>query len=184
MSDNEEHAAESGEIVFKDVDTTESPQMVTKSELDDIIEGWKLKFSQLSEGVRAIQKASCVAEEKFHAHMDELHRESCARDGAQERRIKRNAGGPRAIPGEVRPHTPGRGAPRRHAMRANNEYAQDVGNAVQTSTLSRQSTNPRQRSQRTTTEIKTEIIAVTNVPHMRTTTVIAATPSATPTTVE
>ena len=58
--------------------------MVTKSDLEEVIEGWKIKFHQLSEGVRAIQMAS----EKFHTHMDNLQRDSCARDGAQERRIQ------------------------------------------------------------------------------------------------
>ena len=63
---------------------TASPQMVTKSDLEEVIEGWKSKFHQLSEGVRAIQMAS----EKFHTHMDNLQTDSCARDGAQERRIQ------------------------------------------------------------------------------------------------
>ena len=83
--------SEGEEVVFKEDDCassaasapTSSSQMVTKNELDEIIEGWKLKFHQLSEGVRAIQMAS----EKFHTHLDSLQRDSCARDGAQERRI-------------------------------------------------------------------------------------------------
>ena len=60
---------------------TASPQMVTKSDLEEVIEGWKIKFHQLSEGVRAIQMAS----EKVHTQMDNLQRDSCARDWAQER---------------------------------------------------------------------------------------------------
>ena len=63
---------------------TASPQMVTKSDLEDVIEGWKIKFHQLSEGIRAIQMAS----EKFNTHMDNLQRDSRAREGAQERRIQ------------------------------------------------------------------------------------------------
>ena len=63
---------------------TASPQMVTKSDLEEVIEGWKSKFHQLSEGVRAIQMAS----EKFHTQMDNLQRDSCERDGAQERQIQ------------------------------------------------------------------------------------------------
>ena len=87
--------SEEEEVVFKDgvevlenaaasTAPTASPQMVTKSDLEEVIEGWKIKFHQLSEGVRAIQMAS----EKFHTHMDNLQRDSCVRDGAQERRIK------------------------------------------------------------------------------------------------
>ena len=106
MSDEETHE-ESEEIVFKEdaPSVTASPQMVTKSALDEIAEGWNIKFHQLSEGMRAIQKASCAAsenfhtrmdelqkdscvrDEKFHTHMDDLQKDSCVRDGAQERRI-------------------------------------------------------------------------------------------------
>ena len=63
---------------------TASPQMVTKSDLEEVIEVWKIKFHQLSEGVRAIQMAS----EKFHTKMDNLQKNSCTRDGDQERRIQ------------------------------------------------------------------------------------------------
>ena len=58
--------------------------MVTKSDLQGIIDGWKTKFHQLSEGIRAIQMAS----EKFNAHMDNLQRDSRSHEGAQERRIQ------------------------------------------------------------------------------------------------
>ena len=64
---------------------TASPQMVTKSDLEDVIEGWKIKFHQLSEGIRAIQMASS---EKFNTHMNNLQRDSRAHEGAQERRIQ------------------------------------------------------------------------------------------------
>ena len=63
---------------------TASPQMVTKDDLQDVIDGWKTKFQHLSEGIRAIQLAS----EKCSAHMDNLQRDSRAREGAQERRIQ------------------------------------------------------------------------------------------------
>ena len=85
----------SEEVVFKESATgvdsstaspahTASPQMVTTADLQDIIDGWKTKFHQLSEGIRAIQLAS----EKFNAHMENLQRDSRAREGAQERRIQ------------------------------------------------------------------------------------------------
>ena len=60
-----------------------SPQMVTTDDLQDVIEGWKTKFQHLSEGIRAIQLAS----EKCNANMDNLLRDSRAREGAQEHRI-------------------------------------------------------------------------------------------------
>ena len=63
---------------------TASPQMVTTDHLQDVIDGWKTKFQHLSEGIRAIQLAS----EKCSAHMDNLQRDSRAREGAQERRIQ------------------------------------------------------------------------------------------------
>ena len=61
--------SESEEVVFRECATgvesstaspahTASPQMVTKSDLQDIIDWWKIKFHQLSEGIRAIQMAS------------------------------------------------------------------------------------------------------------------------------
>ena len=70
---------------------TTSPQMVTQSDLQEVIEGWKTKFHQLSEGIRAIQTAS----EQFSDHMDrlqrdsrghmeQLQRDSRAREGVQE----------------------------------------------------------------------------------------------------
>ena len=63
---------------------TATPEIVTKSDLREVIEGWKIKFQKLTEGVRAIQ----IATEEIHSHMDNLMRDNCARDEAQERRIK------------------------------------------------------------------------------------------------
>ena len=59
---------------------TVSPHMVTTEALQNIVDNWKVKFHQLSEGMRAIQKASCAASENFHTRMDELQKDSCARD--------------------------------------------------------------------------------------------------------
>ena len=58
--------------------------MITKQDLQEVIEGWKIKFQILTEGVRAIQ----IATEEIHAHMDKVMRDSCARDDAQENRIQ------------------------------------------------------------------------------------------------
>ena len=63
---------------------TAPPEIVTKSDLQEVIEGWKIKFQKLTEGVRTIQ----IATEEIHTHMDNLMRDNCARDEAQERRIK------------------------------------------------------------------------------------------------
>ena len=93
MSEREEYHdshvgedSESEEVIFKEVvdEAAAPPEIVTKSDLQEVIEGWKIKFQKLTEGVRAIQ----VATEEVQTHIDNLQRDSCARDGAQERRIK------------------------------------------------------------------------------------------------
>ena len=84
--------SDGGEVIFREgavgnstasTAPIASPQMVTKGDLQEVIEGWKTKFHQLSVGIRAIQMAS-----EFNTHMDNLHRDSRAREGAQERRIQ------------------------------------------------------------------------------------------------
>ena len=80
--------SESEEVVFRESATgvesstaspahTASPQMVTTADLQDIIDGWKTKFHQLSEGIHATQLAS----EMFNAHMENLQRDSHVREG-------------------------------------------------------------------------------------------------------
>ena len=64
---------------------TTPPEIVTKSDLQEVIEGWKIKFQKLTEGVRAIQ----IATEEVHPHMDNLMRDNCASNDVQERRIKK-----------------------------------------------------------------------------------------------
>ena len=99
MTDHEEYHdphvgddSEGEEVVFREVveKATSSTmptaplEIVTKSDLQEVIEGWKIKFQKLTEGVRAIQ----IAKEEIHTHMDNLMRDNCAHDDAQERRIK------------------------------------------------------------------------------------------------
>ena len=94
MSDREEYHdshvgddSEGEEVVFKATPPTSPtvpPEMITKKDLQEVIEVWKIKFQKLTEGVRAIQ----IATEEVHMHMDKVMRDSCARDGAQENRIK------------------------------------------------------------------------------------------------
>ena len=95
---------EDKEVTFRpsvresDTDSVEfstAPTMVTQADLQDVIDEWKVKFHQLSEGIRTIQTTS----EQFgdhmerlqkdsRNHMEELQRDSRAREGAQERRIQ------------------------------------------------------------------------------------------------
>ena len=96
------HGEEDKEVTFRpsveetdSVDISTAPTMVTQGDLQDVIDEWKVKFHQLSEGIRTIQTAS----EQFGDHMEQLQRDSRdhmqqlqrdsrAREGAQERRIK------------------------------------------------------------------------------------------------
>ena len=93
MTDHEEYHdphvgedSEGEEVVFKGVVEkatsstmpTAPPEIVTKSDLQEVIEGWKIKFQKLTEGVCAIQ----IATEEIHSHMDNLMRDNCACDDA------------------------------------------------------------------------------------------------------
>ena len=95
MSDREEYHdshvgdedSEGEEVVFKSTTSTTltaPPELITRSDLHEIIEGWKVKFQKLTEGVRAIQ----IATEEVHAHMDNVMLDNCARDSEQNNRIK------------------------------------------------------------------------------------------------
>ena len=70
---------EDKEVTFRpsveksDTDSVEfstAPTMVTQGDLQDVIDEWKVKFHQLSEGMRAIQTAS----EQFGDHMENSRR--------------------------------------------------------------------------------------------------------------
>ena len=85
--------SDGGEVVFReDAPSVEnstlpthnaSPQLVTADDLQEIIEGWQEKFQHLSECIRDIQLAS----DKSNANIDNILRDSRARQGDQERRI-------------------------------------------------------------------------------------------------
>ena len=73
------HEEEDKEVTFRpSVEETDSvefstaPTMVTQGDLQDVIDEWKVKFHQLSEGMRAIQTAS----EQFGDHMEQLQKDS------------------------------------------------------------------------------------------------------------
>ena len=81
--------SDGGEVVFRSVENSTPPthntssQLVTADDLQEIIEGWQEKFQHLSEGIRDIQLAS----DKSNANIDNILRDSRARQGDQERRI-------------------------------------------------------------------------------------------------
>ena len=90
MSDREEYHdshvgdedSESEEVVFKTTPATSPtapPELITRSDLQEIIEGWKEKFHKLMEGVRAIEQAT----EEVHAHMDMVMWDNRTRDSDQ-----------------------------------------------------------------------------------------------------
>ena len=90
MSDREEYHnshvgdadSESEEVVFKTTTATSStvPQEpITRSDLEEIIEGWNEKFRKLTEGMRAMEQAT----DEVHAHMDFVMRDSRVRDSDQ-----------------------------------------------------------------------------------------------------
>ena len=94
MSDREEYhdshvgdESEEEEVVFRVKTATSftTPQeIITRSDLEEIIEGWQEKFRKLTEGMRAIE----LATEEAHAHMDSVMRDSRARDSDTNNRIK------------------------------------------------------------------------------------------------
>ena len=76
------------EVVFREdtprVESSTPPSMVTANDLDVVIEGWERKFQHLSQIIREIQLAS----ENANTNMNNIVRDGCAREGAQERRIE------------------------------------------------------------------------------------------------
>ena len=58
---------------------TAPSEPITRSDLEEIIEGWKEKFRKITEGMRAIEQAT----EEVHAHMDMVTRDNHARDTEQ-----------------------------------------------------------------------------------------------------
>ena len=90
MSDREEfhdshvgdEDSESEEVAFRTTPTTSpatQPELITRSDLQEIIEGWEEKFHKLTEGVRAIEQAT----EEVHTHMDIVMRDNRARESEQ-----------------------------------------------------------------------------------------------------
>ena len=71
------HEEEDKEVAFRpcveetdSVEFSTAPTMMTQGDLQDVIDKWKVKFHQLSEGIQAIQTAS----EQFGDHMEQLQK--------------------------------------------------------------------------------------------------------------
>ena len=106
---------EDKEITFRpsveksDTDSVEfstAPTLVTQGDLQDVIDEWKVKFHQLSEGMCTMQTASeqfgdhmeqLQTDSRHHMeqlqkdnrhYMEQLQKDNRAREGAQERRIQ------------------------------------------------------------------------------------------------
>ena len=92
MSDREEYHdshvgdedSEGEEVAFKPATSTAPPELISRSDLHEIIEGWKVKFQKITDGMRAIEQAT----EEAHGHMDSVIRYSRARDSDTNNRIK------------------------------------------------------------------------------------------------
>ena len=76
--------SEGEEVAFKTTAATSSIALITRSDLEEIIEGWKEKFRKITDGMRAIEQAT----EEAHTHMDSVMRDSRAHDSDTHNRIK------------------------------------------------------------------------------------------------
>ena len=71
------YGSESGEVILKNMNIPQD--MITRSDLQEIIDGWEEKFNKLTEGVRAIEHGT----HEVHAHMDIVMRDNRARESGQ-----------------------------------------------------------------------------------------------------
>ena len=67
------YGSESDEVILKNMNIPQD--MITRSDLQEIIDGWEEKFNKLTEGVRAIEQGT----HEVHAHMDIVMRNNRAR---------------------------------------------------------------------------------------------------------
>ena len=83
-----ERDSEEEEVIFREdnprVESSTPPSTITANDLDIVIEGWERKFEHLSQCMREIQLAS----EKANINMNNIVKESRAREVMQERRIE------------------------------------------------------------------------------------------------
>ena len=72
------YSSESEDIIMKTTPVM-SQDTITRSDLQEIIDGWEEKFNKLAEGVRAIEEGT----HDVHAHVDMVMRENRARKNGQ-----------------------------------------------------------------------------------------------------
>ena len=76
--------------------------MITRSDLQEIIDGWEERFNKLTEGMRTIEQGT----HEVHAHMDMVMKDNRARENGQlatNKQIKLIQRRPRALHGNLRP---------------------------------------------------------------------------------
>ena len=82
------HDVVEDEVHFKEdeprVESSSPPTPITSNDMDVIIEGWEVKFEQISRCLREVQLAS----EKASSEMFSMTRDGRARENLQERRIE------------------------------------------------------------------------------------------------
>ena len=71
------YGSESDEVILKNMNIPQD--MITRSDLQEIIDGWEEKFNKLTEGVRAIEQGT----HEVHAHMDIVMRDNRLRESRQ-----------------------------------------------------------------------------------------------------
>ena len=71
------YGSESGEVILKNMNIPQD--MITRSDLQEIIDGWEEKFNKLTEGVHAIEHGT----HEVHAHMDIAMRDNRACESGQ-----------------------------------------------------------------------------------------------------
>ena len=90
------YSSESEEVILKTTPVM-SQDTITRSDLQDIIDGWEEKFDKMAEGMRAIDEGTHEKFDKLaegvraieegthdvHAHVDMVIRENLARENAQ-----------------------------------------------------------------------------------------------------
>ena len=76
--DDDIYGSESEEVILKTTPVM-SQATITRSDLQDIMNGWEEKFDKLAEGVRSIEEGT----HDVHAHMDMVMREHRARENSQ-----------------------------------------------------------------------------------------------------
>ena len=167
MSDREEfhdshvgdEDSESEEVVFRTSPVTSpatQPELITRSDLQEIIEGWEEKFHKLTEDVRAFEQAT----EKVHAHMNIVMRDNRARESNQvstNNRIKQIQEGLARLWKGVTPRIPHPYTPSRHHEHTYHAVGSPSKVPIGIPLCAPLLTKPRQQSPRAATEVMTSV---------------------------